>query len=101
MDAPGTEVLVRHNQAESRFEARVGGQLSVADYQLRGGEMVMTHTFVPPALRGRGIAEKLVRTALEYARQEGLRVFPVCSYVEAFLQRHSEYSDLFNPEKKA
>lgn len=86
--------MVRHNAAESRFEAEVDGNMSVADYHLRGTEMIMTHTFVPPQLRGKGIAEKLVRVALEHARSERLRVVPACSYVAAFIKRHPEYQPL-------
>lgn len=94
MNSPSTEVIVRHNAAENRFEAEVEGHLSVADYQLRGTDMIMTHTFVPPELRGRGVAEKLVRVALEHARSERLRVVPACSYVDAFIRRHPEYQPL-------
>ena len=88
------DIMVRHNPPENRFEAEVDGLLSVADYQLRGTEMILTHTFVPPELRGRGIAEKLVRTALEHARSERLKVVPACSYVDAFIKRHSEFVPL-------
>jgi uncharacterized protein len=94
MNSRLTEMTVRHNAAENRFELEVDGQLSVADYQLRGTEMIMTHTFVPPELRGRGIAEKLVRAALEYARTERLKVVPACSYVDAFIMRHREFGPL-------
>lgn len=88
------EIVIRHNAALSRFEADVDGRLSVADYQLRGADMIMTHTFVPPELRGQGIAEKLVRVALEYARTERLRVVPACSYVDVFIKRHPEFHPL-------
>ena len=88
------EIDVRHNQAENRFDATVDGHLCVAEYAMRDGEMVFTHTFVPPELRGRGIAEKLVRAGLEYAKQEGLRVIPACSYVASFIRRHREYVQL-------
>lgn len=94
MSASSHDISVRHNAAESRFEATVDGKLSVADYQMRDGEMVMTHTYVPPELRGRGIAEKLVRAALDHAKQEQLRVVPACSYVDLFIQRHAEYQTL-------
>jgi uncharacterized protein len=83
-----------HNAGASRFEARVQGQLCVLDYQRRDDVLVMPHTFVPPALQGRGIAEKLVRTALEWARVEGLKVVPRCSYVAAYMRRHRETQDL-------
>lgn len=84
----GDEIVVRHNVAEHRFEATVDGFLSVADYEVDGEITRFTHTFVPPELRGRGIAEKLVRAALEWARTERRRVVPACSYVEAFVRRH-------------
>ena len=95
MNANDSEtVTVRRNSEEHRFETVVGDYLCVAEYQMRDGEIVFTHTFVPPELRGRGIAEKLVRTALDYARAEGLRVVPACSYVAAFIRRHREYVQL-------
>ncbi len=87
-------ITVTHNAAEHRFEATVDGHLCVADYDRTGGEIAFTHTYVPPALRGRGIAEKLVRTALEYAQAEKLRVIPACSYVAVFIQRHREFAPL-------
>ncbi len=89
-------IEVRHNPGEHRFEAVVEGHTCVADYAMRSGEIVFTHTYVSSELRGRGIAEKLVRTALEYARRENLRVVPDCSYVAAFIQRHPEYVQLTN-----
>lgn len=94
MTSPGGDIVVRHNEAESRFEAIVDGYLSVADYGRQEGALVMSHTFVPPELRGRGVAEKLVRAALAYASREGLRVVPACSYVDAFIRRNPEYQSL-------
>ena len=92
---PGRDgIVVRHNAAENRFEATVDGFLSVADYEVDGEVIRFTHTWVPPELRGRGIAEKLVRAALEWARAEGRRVVPACSYVEAFMRRHVEFRSL-------
>jgi len=94
MDDPQDDIFVRHNPVEGRFEARVRGELCVAEYVRRDGELVMTHTFVPPALRGRGIAERIVRAALEYAQREGLRIVPACSYVAAYIRRHAEFQPL-------
>ena len=93
-EPPKPDIIVRHNAAENRFEALVDGQLSVADYERQGSEIIFTHTFTPPALRGRGIAERLVRAALEYARTEKLRVVPACSYVAVFIERHAEFKPL-------
>ena len=87
-------IVVGHNAAANRFEALVDGHLAVAEYQLDGDRMIFTHTFVPPELRGRGIAEKLVRPALGWARAEKRRVVPACSYVATFIERNLEFRDL-------
>jgi len=85
---------VTHNAAASRYEATTDGHLSVCEYELDGLLMVFTHTVVPPELRGRGIAEKLVRAALADARAAGRKVVPACSYVAKFIERHQEFQDL-------
>jgi predicted GNAT family acetyltransferase len=85
---------VTHNAARSRFEATVDGQLCVADYRQQGNVLQMIHTGVPPALEGRGIAASLVRTAVEHARANGLKIAPLCSYVAVYMRRHPEAQDV-------
>jgi len=87
-------IHVRHNEPEHRFETVVEGQLAMAEYELEDARMIFTHTFSPPALRGRGIAEKLVRAGLEHAREKNYKVVPACSYVAVFIERHKEYQPL-------
>ncbi|RZL01197.1 MAG: N-acetyltransferase [Rubrivivax sp.] len=89
-----TAVTVIHRPEAECFEATVEGQRCVAEYQLRGQTVSMTHTVVPPALEGRGIAAALVKAALAWAQAQGFKVDPVCSYVRAYLQRHPEWSSL-------
>jgi predicted GNAT family acetyltransferase len=93
-DPNSAPLLVQHNAVASRFEALVDGHLAVVEYQIEGDRMIFTHTYVPPELRGRGIAEKLVRPALAFARAERRRVVPTCSYVAAFVARNLEFADL-------
>lgn len=88
---------VTHNDAARRFEAQVDGHLGVADYELADGVMHMTHTVVPDALRGRGIAAHLVQAALDHARAQGLKVNPLCSYVRTYMERHPDTQALRAP----
>ncbi len=88
------DVQVVHNEAASQFEATVQGQLSELSYMREGNRMVFTHTGVPPALRGRGIAGKLAQAALEYTRENNLVAVPLCSYVVSYIRRHPEYQPL-------
>lgn len=85
---------VVHNRAALRFEVEVEGRRCVAEYRIAGKLMTMTHTYVPPRLEGHGIAAVLVAQALAFARQEGLRVRPACSYVSRYMQRHPDTLDL-------
>jgi len=51
-------------------------------------------TEVPQPFEGRGLAERMTRTALDFARSENLQVEPRCSYTAYFMQKHPEYDDL-------
>jgi predicted GNAT family acetyltransferase len=81
---------VRHNKAAHRFEVVVDGELARADYRIDGGVMQMFHTEVPVAFEGRGIAASLVRAAIDYARENGLKILPACSYVRVYMRHHPE-----------
>ncbi len=94
MDA-GNEIV--HNPEKQRFETKMNGDGAYVAYAMGAGNITLTSTFVAPALRGGGLAARLVSTALDYAREKDLTVRSTCSYVDRFLQRHSEYSDLTAP----
>lgn len=80
---------VRHNPDARRFEIATGHSLAVCDYIESGGELVLAHTFVPPEMRGTGLAARLVDAALAYAAERELRVVPACSYVAAHMRRNA------------
>lgn len=88
---------IHHLPEQGRFETWVDGLRCEADYVLQGQVMHMTHTGVPRALEGRGIAAALVLAALQWARGQQLKVNPVCSYVAVYLRRHPEWQDLRTP----
>lgn len=85
---------VRDNVAEQEFELVVDGHRAVAAYQMEGDVIVFTHTVVPPEIEGRGVASKLIRGALDAARDRGLKVVPQCTFVRAYMERHPETRDL-------
>ncbi|EQB09038.1 hypothetical protein L288_06825 [Sphingobium quisquiliarum P25] len=85
---------VKNNEAASRYELEDDGQLCIAAYELDGGEITFTHTRVPEALEGRGLASRLIKGALADVRSRGLRVVPQCRFVAAYIARHPEEQDL-------
>lgn len=84
-----------HNPLMHRFELTLEGKLALLEYVQRDEHtLVFNHTFVPPELRGKNAAAILTGFALAYARQENKKVVPQCSYVAAYMERNSEYTDL-------
>ncbi|MBX7482339.1 GNAT family N-acetyltransferase [Qipengyuania qiaonensis] len=63
-------------------------------WTVRGEARDAEHTVVPPDMRGRGIAAKLVEAIVNDARSEGFRIVPSCSYVAAQFDRHPEWANL-------
>ncbi len=94
-DVAGVEVRDRPDR--SRYEVSVGGELAgVATYRLDEGrtEITLIHTEVDPAFRGRSLADRLARHALDDARERGLQVRPDCPFMRRFIKAHPEYGDL-------
>ena len=93
VDTPA--VAVEDNPALHRYELFVAGMVAgYADYAVAGNIVVLPHTVVDPAFRGRGLAAQLVRHALDDIRRRGLLVDPQCSYVARFINAHREYGAL-------
>ena len=89
------EVRVDDVPERSRFEVTVDSQQAgYAEYSLRSDRMVLPHTVVENGYRGRGLAGRLAREALDSARARGLKVVPECSYIADYIARHPEYADL-------
>ena len=88
------DIPVQHNSRQNRFEMEIDGATAYLEYLDQGQRLVLTHTFVPPPLRGKGLAGKLTRAALDFAREKGKTVDPQCSYVAAFMEQHPEYAGL-------
>ena len=85
---------VHDNAALSRFELEADGDTAVAYYRLSPGTIAFTHTEVPPHLRNRGIAGRLVQGALAEVRARGLKVAPLCSFVRRYIAEHPQFQDL-------
>jgi len=94
MNVDLNSLQVNHNPAESRFEAWIDGYLSKLDYIQDGKNFVITHVGVFPELRGQGIAGRITQVSLEYAKEHGLRVIPMCGYAAAYIRKHPEYAEL-------
>jgi len=86
---------IGHEPAAHRFVAHTAAGEAVLEYRpVDATTLDYHHTFVPPALRGGGIASRLTEYALRYARDHGLKVRPTCPFVARYLRRHPEFQSL-------
>ena len=89
---------IQQNKVENRFEGILNGEVAFVSYEISDGSINLYHTEVPPAFEGEGVGQALVRTALEFAREQGLSVIPSCPFVAAYIRRHREYQGLVREE---
>jgi uncharacterized protein len=91
-----TEVEVRNNPAEKRYEARVGDEVAgFATYALRDGIIRFIHTEVDDKFEGHGVGSVLARAALDDVRRNGSRlVIASCPFIKEWIEEHPDYQDL-------
>ena len=86
---------VSHEPENSRFVVALADGLAVLEYaRVDAATLDYHHTFVPPPLRGQGIASRLAEHALQYALDEDLAVVPSCPFVAAYIRRNPRFEKL-------
>jgi predicted GNAT family acetyltransferase len=79
-------INVIHQSQNQQFVVQQDGQEAVLTYRLFDTNQIDFHsTFVPPEFRGQGIAEKLVRTGIAWAKEQGYELHASCWYAAKFL----------------
>jgi hypothetical protein len=83
---------------KGRYVARVDGVSDVAELtfsKVNPHLVIADHTDVPDALRGRGLGLALATRLVEDARAQGVKIIPLCPYVNAERHKHPEWADVF------
>ena len=99
MQVDVSKLDVVHHPEKNRFETWVEGYLSKLDYIQDGKNFVITHVGVHPELRGQGVAGRIVEASLAHARENSLRVIPMCSYAAAYIRRNPQHAELTSQER--
>lgn len=88
------EPEVFHEKENERFVIYAEGNEVYVEYTMRNNIIDLQHTYTHPVLRGKGLAAQVVRAALEFAKENKLKVIPTCSYVQSFIAKNDEYKEL-------
>ena len=82
-------------EAGGRYVTVVDGHEAEMTYSRAGtSRIIIDHTGVPDALRGKGVGVALVKRAVDDARAEQFKIIPLCPFAKATLQKHPEWSDV-------
>ncbi|WP_417584278.1 GNAT family N-acetyltransferase [Pelagibacterium sp.] len=81
---------------QGRYWAELGegAQAEMTYLRRPDNAIIITHTGVPPAFEGRGIALKLVKRAVADAREHNFKIVPQCPYVAVQFRRHPDWDEL-------
>jgi len=91
------EVKREQGATKGRYFAVVDGHEAEMTYT-RSGEslIIIDHTSVPDALRGRSVGQALVKRAVEDARAENKKILPLCPFAKAQIGKHPEWQDVLS-----
>ena len=86
-----------HFPGKQRFELKSGpGDPAFISYRQSEDTVIIESTYVPPKLRGQGIAASITQDALLEARRLGWKIVPDCSYTETYIRRNPEFIPLLH-----
>lgn len=82
-----------HIPERKRFIAEYDGEVAWVEYVIHHNNFNITHTFVPTAINGRGIAGTLVRMAYTYALEHNMKLQATCPYAVRWLHNNPEFAN--------
>ncbi len=93
------DLTIDHHDTDTggKYVAELKGESATGylEWEPRGENVrVATHTVVPRAIGGRGVAGELVKRLIADARDQGFKIAPQCSYVAAKFEKNPDWSDL-------
>ena len=83
------------NALDGRFELDIAGQIAFANYRRTEDGLLIFHVETPRALRGQGVAARLMEHVLAAARSEGLELIPFCSYASSWMRSNRQSAKHF------
>lgn len=83
-----------NNEEQKRYYFDIDGLKPRIEYILTKKKIILTHTEVPKALEGKGVASALVKAVLTDVDERGLVLVPLCPFVAMYIKRHPEWKRL-------
>jgi hypothetical protein len=83
--------------SRGRYVLRRDGHEAELAYSIASPRLIIAdHTGVPDAFRGQGVGNALVERLVADARAEGVKIVPLCPFVNRWRARHADWADVFS-----
>lgn len=82
------------NAEQKRYYFEIEGLKPRIEYIRAKEKIVLSHTEVPKALEGKGVASALIKAVLQDVDDKGLVLVPLCPFVAMYIKRHPEWKRL-------
>ncbi|MGE0230644.1 MAG: GNAT family N-acetyltransferase [Flavobacteriaceae bacterium] len=88
-------IVHEEGPSKGRYAVRLEGAEAEMTYTRAGEKLIIIdHTHVPDAMRGKSVGQALVARAVEDARAKGMSIIPLCPFAKAQIERHKEWQDV-------
>ncbi|RTL14854.1 MAG: N-acetyltransferase [Flavobacteriaceae bacterium] len=90
------DVQLRINDNKGAFYIEVDGRPEAMMTFVFAGEdkIIIDHTEVNPGNEGKGFGKKMVIKAVEFAREKGIKILPLCPFAKSVFDKTPEFSDV-------
>jgi predicted GNAT family acetyltransferase len=91
------EIVSTETTSKGRYSTEIGGHTAEITYSRTSPRLIIVdHTDVPDALRGKGVGQALALHVVEEARKGGWKILPLCPFFKAQSLRHREWADVIS-----
>lgn len=91
---------IQHEQSTSKgafYVEENGTRLAEMTYSKAGDSLIIIdHTEVSDALRGKGAGKQLVGAAVDHARKSNLKILPLCPFAKSVFEKVTEFQDVLS-----
>jgi predicted GNAT family acetyltransferase len=91
-------INVVNNEPKFRFEVFLNGEYAFLEYRYYKKDIAFIHTVVPNIFKGRGIATAMAIVALDFAKDQHLKIMLLCPFVSKYVREHPEYHSLVDTD---
>ena len=90
------EVQLRSNDKNGAFYIEIDGKQEALMTFVFAGEnkIIIDHTEVNPGNNGKGFGKKMVTKAVEFAREKGIKIIPLCPFAKSVFDKTPEFQDV-------